>query len=316
MIEYSDKIRETAKRLLSEGKVDVFIGYKKGSVPMINYPVVIKDAEKADELHWDSNCAMNLASYLVGRKDKVGILATGCSSRNIVTLIQENQIKREQLYIVGIPCTGMVDKSAVAAKFDGKEILSVTESGDKITVEGDGFKEELAKADFLQRNCKVCAHHNPVISDELVAAEVADPEGYTAPEDTVESESQGDRERWDMFEKTFESCIRCYACRNACPMCYCPTCFVDESRPQWVGKSNDTTDTLTFHFLRAFHLGGRCTDCGACERACPLDIPVRYLTSRLNKDSKEIYDYESGLDPELRPLLDFYKLTDLNDFIK
>ena len=41
MIEYTEQIRERAKDLLEKGTVDVFIGYKKGSVPMMNEPVLI-----------------------------------------------------------------------------------------------------------------------------------------------------------------------------------------------------------------------------------------------------------------------------------
>ncbi len=104
-------------------------------------------------------------------------------------------------------------------------------------------------------------------------------------------------ERWNYFEELIAPCIRCYACRNACPQCYCPTCFVDESRPQWVGKSLDPTDTRTFHFLRAYHMAGRCTDCGACERACPMDIKVRQFTKKLEKDVKELFGYEVGRGP-------------------
>ena len=71
MLEYTEKIRETAKRLLKEGKVDVFIGYKKGSVPMMNEPVLISDPEKADILYWDSNCGLNLCNYLTKRTDRI-----------------------------------------------------------------------------------------------------------------------------------------------------------------------------------------------------------------------------------------------------
>ena len=113
MLEYTEKIRKTARKLLEEGKVDVFIGYKKGSVPMMNEPVLIRDPQNADLLIWDSHCGLNLCNYLTKRTDRVGIVANGCNSRNIVTHIIENQIKREQLYIVGIPCVGMVDHRAV-----------------------------------------------------------------------------------------------------------------------------------------------------------------------------------------------------------
>ena len=118
------------------------------------------------------------------------------------------------------------------------------------------------------------------------------------------------------FAELVSPCIRCYACRNACPLCYCPTCFVDESRPQWVGKSTDPVDTMTFHFLRAYHCAGRCTDCGACERVCPVGIPVREFTSKLNKDALELFGWEAGLDRNQRPPLDLYKVDDYNDFVK
>jgi len=97
------------------------------------------------------------------------------------------------------------------------------------------------------------------------------------------------QDRMTFWLSQFDRCIRCYACRNACPLCYCPTCFVDESRPQWVGKSIDPTDTMTFHFLRAYHCAGRCTDCGACERVCPVGITMRQFTKKLNKDAEDIF---------------------------
>ncbi len=320
MTGYTDKLRAAARRLLDEKKVDCFIGYRAGSVPLVHHPVVITRPEQADSLVWDANCAINLANFVVGRKGSIGIVATGCVSRNLVTLIQEHQVARDQLHIVGVPCTGMLDRSAIAKKIAekhaGREITGARLNGEKLVITVEGGSEELRYQDFLARNCRICAHHNPVIHDEMLGDPVPDPAGYVAPEDVLAAAKQSEEERWSFFQQAFAPCIRCYACRNACPMCYCPTCFVDESRPQWVGKSSDPTDTLTFHFLRALHLAGRCTDCGACERACPLDIPVRYLTSRLNAEAKELYDFEAGLDPDQRPLLDQYRLEDHNEFFK
>jgi len=314
---YTEKLRTVARRLLSEGKVDCFIGYAQGSVPMIHRPVVITEPGQADSLVWDPCCGLNLAGYIIGRKDRIGIASTGCVSRNLVTLIQENQVQREQLHIVGICCTGMLDRPGIIRRFEGREITGISHSGDSFSVEcADGSREELPVAGFLARNCRICAHHNPVIHDELIGDPVSDPAGYVTPEEILEAEGRSPGEKWEGFREAFSACIRCYACRNACPMCYCPTCFVDESRPQWLGKSSDPTDTLTFHFLRALHLAGRCTDCGACERACPLDIPVRYLTSRLNAEARQVYDYESGLAEDQRPLLDQYRPEDCNDFFK
>lgn len=316
MIEYTEKIREAASKLLKKEKVDVFIGFRKGSVPMMNEPVLIKDPEQTDMLHWDSSCAINLSNYLTKRTDKIGITATGCVSRNIVTHIIENQIKREQLHIIGIPCMGMIDHRAVKRAVKQKEILDVKETQDNIRVIGDGFEETLPKKKFLQSNCAVCTHRNPVIYDELAAENIEEQEGIDIFKDISKIETMESSAKWGFFTRMISNCIRCYSCRNACPLCYCPTCFVDESRPQWVGKSTDPTDTMTFHILRAYHCAGRCTDCGACERACPVGIPVRQFTKKLNKDALELFSWEAGLDQEKRPPLDVYKVDDYNDFIR
>jgi ferredoxin len=91
---------------------------------------------------------------------------------------------------------------------------------------------------------------------------------------------------------------------------------VDKSDPQWVGKSTDPTDTLTFHLLRAYHCAGRCTDCGACERVCPVGIEVRQFTRKLNQDAWKLFSWEAGLAPEERPPLDVYRQDDYNDFVR
>ena len=316
MQEYTEKIREVARKLLEEGKVDVFIGYKKGSVPMMNEPVLISDPSKVDRLFWDSNCGLNLCNYLTRRTERIGIVANGCNSRNIVTHIIENQIKREQLYIVGIPCTGMIDHRAVARAVNHREILGVEDQGETFLVKGKDFEETFEKKDFLQRNCAVCRHHNPVIFDEMIASPVEEPKDVTVYHDVEQLEKKTSEEKWAFFTQLISKCIRCYACRDVCPLCYCPTCFVDESRPQWVGKSTDPTDTMTFHILRAYHCAGRCTDCGACERVCPVGISVRQFTKKLNKDAEDLFSWEAGLSLEQRPPLDTYRPDDYNDFIR
>jgi formate dehydrogenase (coenzyme F420) beta subunit len=316
MHEYTEKIRETAARLLNEGKIDVFIGFKKGSVPMMNEPTVISDVEKAGDLYWDSNCGLNLCNYLTKRTDRIGIVANGCTSRNIVTHIIENQIKREQLYIVGIPCTGMIDQRAIKRAVKFKEILDVEEKDGKIIVKGEGFEESLEKKDFLQKNCAVCLHRNPVIYDELAGDKVPEQENIEPFKDVKKIEGMESEDKWGFFTRMISSCVRCYACRNACPLCYCSTCFVDEAQPQWVGKSIDPTDTMTFHILRAYHCAGRCTDCGACERVCPMGINVRQFTKKLNKDALELFSWEAGLSEDKRPPMDVYKTDDYNDFVK
>ena len=311
-----EKLMQIALRLLVEDRVDTVLGFKQGTIPMMSQPILISEPEQADRLHWDSFCATNLANYLPQRRDRVAVVAKGCDSRNIVLLTLENQIKREQLYIIGVPCQGMVDRHRVLARLSGREPLVVSETSDHLSIKGEAFEETLERTKYLRQNCVICTHRNPVIYDELVTDLIPEQIDIDRYQDIEAVENKSADKRWYHFEKLLAPCIRCYACRNACPMCYCPTCFVDESMPQWLGKTIDPTDTRTFHFLRAYHLAGRCTDCGNCEVACPLGIKVRQLTKKLEKDIKKLYGYEAGLSLEEPPPLDTYRPDDPQEFVR
>lgn len=316
MPDYTSKIHEAARRLLAEKQVDGVIGFRKGTVPMMRQPVLIRDPGDVETLCWDSFCRMNLANYLPKRADRVAVTAKGCDTRNIVVHIVEGQVKRDQIVVLGIPCLGMVDRRKVLSLLKDREPVEVSEAEDKILVKGNGFEVAFEKARVLQDNCAICVHRNPVICDTLLGEPVPEQEGIDRYEDVRAVEAMGPEERWEHFRELVAPCIRCYACRNACPLCYCPTCFVDESKPQWLGKSIDPPDTLTFHMLRAFHCAGRCTDCGACEQACPMGIKVRQFTKKLEKDILELYGQEAGMTIEVRPPLDVYRPEDPQGFIQ
>ena len=315
MLDYIDKIKEISKRLLKDCSVEMVIGFRKGTLPMMNEPCFARTPEDVDQFVWDSHCGINLANYLTNRKEKIGIVAKGCDSRNIATHIIENKISREQLVVIGVPCKGMIDKHKITTMFED-EIQNVTENGEKVTVTAGAKETPLKKSDVLQKNCAVCIHRNPVFYDELVAEPVEEQQDVDRYADVREIEALTPQDKWNFFESLLSPCIRCYACRNACPLCYCPTCFVDESKPQWVGKGQDPADVRTFHFLRAFHCAGRCTDCGACERACPVGINMRVFTKKLEKDCFEQFGWEAGMSLDERPPLDTYRPDDPNDFIK
>jgi ferredoxin len=316
MLNYTTRIRETASRLLTEDRVDTVIGFKQGTVPMRSQPVLITRPDEVDLLYWDSFCTVNLANYLPKRQERIAVVAKGCDARNIVVHILENQIKRDQLFVIGIPCTGMADRRKITRALKDRDPLGVTEDGDRIIAKGEGIEESFNKAEVLQENCAICIHRNPVIYDELMGEPVPEQEGIDRFADVQEVGAMGVGERSQYFQDLVTSCIRCYACRDVCPLCYCPTCFVDESRPQWLGKSIDPTDTLTFHLLRAFHCSGRCTDCGACEMVCPVNIKMRQFTKKLEKDVLDLYGHEAGMTLESRPPLDVYQPDDPDSFIK
>jgi ferredoxin len=312
---YITKIKEISEKILKDCTVEMVIGFRKGTVPMMNEPCFARTPAEVESFVWDGNCGINLVNYLSDRQEKIGIVAKGCDSRNIVTHILENKIKREQLYIIGVPCLGMIDRRRISAAF-GSEIAEVREDGDTVIVKGPGGEKTFKRTEVMQDNCAICIHRNPVIYDELVAEPVEEQTKVDRYTDVRRIETMAPEKKWAFFEEMLDSCIRCYACRNACPLCYCPTCFVDEHRPQWVGKSQDPTDIRTFHFLRAYHCAGRCTDCGACERACPVGIPMRQFTKKLEKDCLELFDWEAGMTLDNRPALDVYKANDPDEFIK
>jgi len=312
---YITKIKEISEKILKDCTVEMVIGFRKGTVPMMNEPCFAKTPAEVKQFVWDGNCGINLVNYLSDRKEKIGIVAKGCDSRNIVTHILENKIKREQLYIIGVPCLGMIDRRRISAAF-GTEITEVREDGDQVIVTGPGSEKTFNRTDVMQENCAICIHRNPVIFDEMVADPLEEQKEVDRYADVRHIESLAPDGKWAFFEGILDACIRCYACRNACPLCYCPTCFVDEHRPQWVGKSQDPIDIRTFHFLRAYHCAGRCTDCGACERACPVGIPMRQFTKKLEKDCLELFDWEAGITLDIRPALDSYRPNDPDEFIK
>ncbi|MDH5688248.1 MAG: 4Fe-4S dicluster domain-containing protein [Candidatus Bathyarchaeota archaeon] len=311
-----NSMREIAQELLSEGKVDVIVGYGQGTLPLRTTPCFINKAEDVPKLVWNASCDANLSRYLVGREDKVGVVAKGCDARAILVCTVEKQILRENVVIIGVPCPGVIDKKKVEAKLDGKEALDAIIEDEEIKVKGEEFEYVLPIEDFTCDSCLTCRHRNPPIYDVLVGEKA--PEAPDADEfaEVSSLESRSAEERWAHFEEELSKCIRCYACRNVCPLCYCKECFVDQTMPAWFGKTNRLSDTMIYHIVRAFHVAGRCVDCGACSRACPMDINLRQLVKKTEKIVRERFNYEAGISLEEVPPLGEFKMQDAQEFIR
>ncbi len=312
----STEIREVVKKLFEEEKVELVIGFENGSLPMKATPCFIRSADDIDRLVWNSRCENNLAVYLTKNKGKIGIVAKGCDSRAIVGLMQENQIDRDNLVIIGIPCRGMVDRIKIEAAIKGKEPLEVEENQDTIIVKGNGFEETFTISDILYDNCMTCTHRNPIIQDVLIGEPVEEQTDVDEFAVVKAMEEKSSEERWEHFVEQGEKCVRCYACRNACPFCFCEECSVDSTQPQWFGKSVALSDTQVFHLMRSFHIAGRCVDCGACVRACPMDVDLRFFNKKIEKDVRDLFSHEAGIDPEAAPPLNTYNTDDYDEFIK
>ena len=317
MQEMESRMRQMAKDLLIQKKVDQVVGFCQGSLAAATRPFLARRPEEADLLVFNCNCRMNLATFVPGLKGRTGLVAKGCDSRNLVIQMTENRVNREDLYIIGIPCTGMADKNRLRAAAGGKDILRVTDQGEQIVVEtAEPATLTLNRQELLQDNCTTCIRRNPVIYDAPAGPEVPELDLPDRFADVAAVQAMDTEEKHAFFRHLVADCIRCYACRDACPLCYCPTCFVDKSTPQWVGKDLDPVDVATYHLVRAFHDAGRCTDCGACEAACPMNIKVRSFTRKTVMDCVNHFGEEAGLDPDLRPALDRFQVNDPDDFFR
>ncbi|MFC1919310.1 4Fe-4S dicluster domain-containing protein [Chloroflexota bacterium] len=309
----TNKIREIARELLRKGDVEVVIGFEQGTVPLQFTPCFIRNKDQVDRLVWDSFCGNNLAKYLVKRTEKAAVVAKGCDVRAIVQLIKEKQVTREQVVIIAIPYHGMVDRKRIEAELNGMEVLSVEEKDDELVLKGKDAMKTFDKAQYLCQCCEVGPRKNPVIWDYLIGDTVID--GVDSYADVIGFAEKPAEERWDYITRQVSKCIRCYACRNACPMCYCEECFVDSTSPQWIGKTTDLSDTLIFHLTRALHLAGRCVGCGACERACPKGVDIRTLNRKLVSDVNVLFKHEAGVDLKEPAPLSTFRPDDPEDFM-
>jgi formate dehydrogenase subunit beta len=327
MREIESRIRETVKDLFNKGKVDLVLGYEKGPVPFRSRPAFIEDEESADRLVWGPFCRNNLAVYLprffpvqANVKEKkpyprIGVVAKGCDARSVNGLIRENQVPAENIIIIAVPCEGMLDVSVADFITDPGDVTSFVEceDGSFEVAMVSGEKKRIKAEDIVATACSECP--SPLEEGAGVRIEGKPKESAKQEyEKLVKFESMSTEERWNYFREEVSRCIRCNACRQACPNCYCKVCFADQTKPRWLGAGDDITDSMMFHIGRIFHQAGRCVECDACVSACPMDIDLRLFTQKLGKDVKDLFGFVPGLSDEDLPLCT-YKENDNQDFI-
>lgn len=318
-IEY--EVVHTAEKLLADKKIDIFIGYEKGTLPLRTSPCFVTEQGDVRKLVWNTLCSNNLSVYLPAimstekEPKRVGILCKGCDNRSIVNLIKEKQINKDNLVIFGISCSGIVDSNKILPCLDGKKILGIDEDIESIVITLESGEKRFAKRDYLYECCYTCTHPTPSVYDILIRAEKYSPQPVTPDPIIKEFNSKTREERWEMFKNEISRCIRCYACRNVCPNCYCKECIAEQTKPRWFGVTNELSDVLFYHMARIFHQAGRCVDCGACVRACPMDIDLRLFTRVLVDEVKERFGYESGLSIKDAPPLTTFSIDDKQEFM-
>jgi len=273
-------LQDLARDLLSEGKVTTVIGYEVGPRGRTR-PAFIYDPEDVARLAWNQNATHNLTTYLHHKlqkpEDRVAVVVKPCDSRAINVLISDNKIDRDQVYVIGMACEGIQ--------------------------EGAGFGR--ANGGGLQARCQTCTDRKPVVYDTLIG----DPPQVKGVTDVGPYEKELERlenlspvERMEFWLSQFDRCIRCYACRQACPMCDCPTCLYERDDSLWIGMGTGLDEKRTFHLGRAYHLAGRCIGCDECQRVCPMDIPIGLLNRKIAKEIREMFKFQAGFAPVPSPV--------------
>lgn len=294
----SSAVRSEAIRILQEGEVAAVVGYaagrRKGSVR----PVVVSTTDAAEKLIFTPASVNNLTVYLtkakkeIPKSGKIGIVVKGCDLKALVGLLGESQLQRENLYLIGVPCVGMLAST--------------------IHPDVDLTTETIAP------KCLECNAHLPTGCDYL--PDVALPpqalrEGKYAVE-IARLEALEPAERWAYWKEQFSKCIKCYACRQVCPFCFCEQCLCDRNKPQMVETTPRPAGNAAWHIVRAMHLAGRCAGCAECERVCPMDIPLNLLNRKMAKELKELFDYEAGFEVNDKGPLATFTDKDDQSFIK
>ena len=334
-------ITDKARALLADGTVNRVLGWKKGEFAHDPTPALLKE-EELEELVYNRFCASNLSKYLIEetRKDgRVLVLLKPCDTYGFNQLIKEHRIKRDRVYALGVACRGMLDVNKLRS-LGIKRFSQVEECDGRLNFQtSKGEKTVSPEAVFLEKclSCKgmehraydglalfgeaeegreeaACNAESAGAFESALAGSFDSAFTGAAREKAFEGvsavEALSSGRRFAFWQGELSRCIRCNACRNVCPLCSCVQCVFDNEKSGVASKANtDASEENLFHIIRAFHVAGRCTDCGECSRACPQGIPLHLINRKVIKDINTFYgDYQAGWDPEEPgPLTSFKK---------
>lgn len=313
---------ERAKALLADGTVSRVIGWKTGDFDWDQSPAISEAAAELEaEFIYNDFSGANLSKYLVKETRKPGktlVFLKPCDSYGFSQLLAEYRVRRESVYAIGIPCAGIIDPERVIAS-GANGATGMMCDGSTVTATTLYGKTEIPKARVLEERCEVCCGKTHVACDEIIdgpnvaavaCADRADRSDRFAM--IAKLEAMTPEDRFDFWRGELSRCIRCNACRNACPACTCEKCVFDNDASGVASKAAAVPfEENMFHVIRAFHVAGRCTDCGACSRACPQNIPLHLLNRKFIKDINEIYgEYQAGADANAVSPLGCYDVHD------
>ena len=300
-----------AKALLESGEVSRVLGWRKGENVYDPEPAFFETAEALNEFVYNGFCGANLSKYMIEASSLEGktlVFLKPCDTYSFNQLCKEHRVNREKAYIIGVGCKGKLS----VGKIDAAGILDIEGAGypdaaETLTVKTLYGHKTVAYKDALLERCHVCKGKEHMVYDELIgeSADTLDADRFA---EVAKIEAMSPEEKFAYFQSELSKCIRCNACRNVCPACSCRKCVFDSTKFDSAQKANTTSfEEKMFHIIRAFHVAGRCTDCGECSRVCPQGIPLHLFNRKFIKDINALYgEYQAGADVDSKgPLTSF-----------
>ena len=314
MKEVELKMLERAKQLLESGEVARVIGWKKGDFCFDPSPASFESVEELSEFVYDYFCGANLSKYLIqmSKKDgKTAVFLKPCDTYSFNQLVKEHRINRENIYVIAVECLAKLDIEKIKAS--GVSLVTGVEVVEKeVKVSSLEGETTLSKPEVVLTKCATCNKTHQVKDEEIILHEKAKRE-VNRFEEVEKLEAMTEDERFAFWREQLSKCIRCNACRNVCPACSCVKCVFDNPASSISAKANDDKfEEQLFHIIRAFHVAGRCTDCGECSRVCPQNIPLHLLNRKFIKDIDGLYgEYQAGETADGKTPLTSYTESDI-----
>ena len=297
MKEVQLKALERAKALLESGEVARVVGWKKGDFCFDPSPATFETVEELNDFVYDWFCGANLSKYLIAiskKEGKTAVFLKPCDTYSFNQLVKEHRINREKIHVIAIECLAKLDVEKIKAK--GATAITGVEVVDKDVKVSTAYGEETYyKPEVVLTKCATCNKTHQAKDEEIILHERPQRE-VNRFEEVEKLEAMTADERFAFWKEQLSKCIRCNACRNVCPACSCLKCVFDNPQSGISAKANDSEfEEKLFHVIRAFHVSGRCTDCGECSRVCPQNIPLHLLNRKFIKDIDGFYgEYQAG----------------------
>ena len=308
----SEAAKKRAKELLDGGEIARVIGWKEGDFSYDVSPATFTK-ENINDFAYTPFCGANLSKYLIeeSKKDgKTAVFLKPCDTYSFNQLVKEHRIDRDKIFVVGIECDGKIDVDKIRVR-GVDAVLYAKDDGENVIVGTLDGEKTLKRDDLLLEKCRACKGKKFMVCDEKIGEEKDDaPRPRFTMVDKLEKMTE--EERFAFWKKELSKCIRCNACRNVCPACSCVNCVFDNPASNVASKANaDSFEEKLYHIIRAWHVAGRCTDCGECSRVCPQGIPLHLINRKFIKDMNAFYgEYQAGVNIEENAPLNSYKISD------